>query len=311
MNNGLKYFNLPLLSLFTPVICIVNFFFFLFWIYNFQWPLLLFVLFFFFNYSEWNLLFQFSRNSINTSTGLKLMSYNVRLFNTYKWIEKSNIPDSIYAFIKSKNPDIICFQEFDKRSSPNFTNYPFSYFKNFGLNKNIGSCILSKTPILNSGYIDFENSNNGAIFVDLKNKTDSLRVYNIHFESLGLSSIDSFFLDKKPLNKLNIKIKKALFKQKNQGSLFNNISSEISYPSIICTDLNNNAFSETYISLTKSRNDAFVKEGSGFGSTFYFGFFPLRVDYILVDTRIEILSFLTFNESFSDHKPIMVKVAIN
>ena len=42
---------------------------------------------------------------------IKLFSYNVRSFNRYEWMNQKNVQNSIFLFIKSENPDIICFQE--------------------------------------------------------------------------------------------------------------------------------------------------------------------------------------------------------
>lgn len=46
------------------------------------------------------------------SVNLKLISYNVRIFNTYKWSGEAINRDSIITWINSEKPDIVCFQEF-------------------------------------------------------------------------------------------------------------------------------------------------------------------------------------------------------
>ena len=86
---------------------------------------------------------------------------------------------------------------------------------------------------------------------------------------------------------------------------------KIKIPTIICTDLNNNPFSIPYKELSFGKKDAFVEAGDGFGHTYFFGFFPLRIDYIFVDKRLKVLSFLTFKDKLSDHKPIMAKIEFN
>jgi exonuclease III len=40
------------------------------------------------------------------------MSYNVRLFNLFKWLDKADVPGDILEFINDKNPDILCIQGF-------------------------------------------------------------------------------------------------------------------------------------------------------------------------------------------------------
>ena len=48
------------------------------------------------------------------------MSFNVRAFNRFKWLDRKKVPESIAKFIQKKSPDIICFQEYDNKLSPNF-----------------------------------------------------------------------------------------------------------------------------------------------------------------------------------------------
>ena len=42
---------------------------------------------------------------------LKVMSFNVRLFDLYNWSQNEK-QNQIISFIKKENPDIICFQEY-------------------------------------------------------------------------------------------------------------------------------------------------------------------------------------------------------
>ena len=74
------------------------------------------------------------------------------------------------------------------------------------------------------------------------------------------------------------------------------------------TDLNNNSFSDIYNFISKGRNDAFLEKGSGFGSTYRFPFFPLRIDYIFTSKNIKVLDFKTYDIKLSDHKPILAKL---
>lgn len=299
--------NFELLKLIIPVFCLINILFFIYWIYFFKWPLFIFIFSFALCFSEWVLLYQLPNNAIVSSQGFKIMSFNVRNFNVYEWIKEKDIPKSIEKFIKKKNPEIICFQEFDKVLSPEFKDYPYKYFHSFGSNINRGSCIYSKFPILKSGKINFNNSNHGGIYIDIKKGRDTLKIINIHFESIGLSRKDTLFVDRDFFS-LNNKIQKTFNKQKIQASKISDFLSKIEIPAIICSDLNNNAFSIPYKKMSIEKKDAFVEAGNGFGHTYFFGFFPLRIDYILVDKSLKVLSFSTFEENLSDHKPIMAKI---
>lgn len=303
-NLGLE---MPIVILFTPVLCFVNVFFFTFWFFRFKWPALLLFLFFLLNLDSWQLLYQIKSNAISTSKGLNIMSFNVRSFNRFNWLKNKDVPESIAKFIKKNKPDILCFQEFDIKLSPNFDEYKFKIFKPYNNSGRVGSCIVSKYPLINSKAIEFENSLNGGMQSDLIWNRDTLRIYNIHFESLSINSNDTIFssgYSKKTLNKM----RKVFALQKNQMSMFIELLSKNKFPEIICTDLNNNAFSDIYNSIARERSDTFLEKGSGFGSTYQFPFFPLRIDYIFTSKNIKVLDFQTYDIHLSDHKPISAKL---
>ena len=48
------------------------------------------------------------------------MSYNVRMFNLYKWIDEEGVDKKIYDFIKAKDPAILCIQEFHETKNIGF-----------------------------------------------------------------------------------------------------------------------------------------------------------------------------------------------
>ena len=80
---------------------------------------------------------------------------------------------------------------------------------------------------------------------------------------------------------------------------------------IVCGDFNNTAYSYVYKRIKGDLQDAFDEAGNGFGRTFNFKFFPVRIDFILVDKNFTINAFKTFDEQFSDHYPIMAKVKLH
>src|SRR5699024_6402995 len=130
-------------------------------------------------------IFQWHRSTPSiTDRGFRLMSYNVRLLNRYHWIEEDSIPQEIAAFVESQSPDIVGFQEFYE--DPNFSlkGYPYRYIR--VKQKESGQALFSKWPILNKGNLKFSGSVNNGIYADIAIKKDTLRVFNIHLESLGI-----------------------------------------------------------------------------------------------------------------------------
>ena len=74
---------------------------------------------------------------------------------------------------------------------------------------------------------------------------DTLRLYNLHFESLKFDGNDDI-LSKSNFKKFINKIRQVFDVQKKQIFQFRDLLKSNKYPVIICTDLNNNVFSKNY-----------------------------------------------------------------
>ena len=302
------FINIDLLNFVFSYIIFINFLFFLFWVINIKWPFILFIPFFIF-LNHFDLLYQFPQTAIRTeANSFKVMSFNVRLFNKYDWIKNENIPKKISNFLKNEDPDIISFQEFSIPDSPEFKNYKYSYIKKTKEKGTVGLAILSKFPIINTGFIKFDDSNNSGVFSDIIIKNDTVRLYNLHLESLRIDLYENKIDNSLSYDSKN-RFQLTFEKQLKQSNIFQKIDTNNNFKSIICVDLNNSAFSKVYNKIKGDKIDAFVAKGSGLGSTFNFFIFPFRIDYIFFDKRFKIYDFLTHkNESLSDHKPISVKL---
>ena len=79
---------------------------------------------------------------------------------------------------------------------------------------------------------------------------------------------------------------------------------------IVSGDFNNSAFSYIYNQVKGDLKDTFKEQGNGFGRTYDFKFFPLRIDFILSDQSFEVDSFKTFDVEYSDHYPIMTRLSL-
>ena len=305
-----NFINIPLISLGVPLLCIINFIFFVFWLLRFRWPVFLFFGTLLISFQELKLFYQPENNGISTSSGLKVMSYNVRSFNRFKWLEKTTVSNSIETFVNQSEADVICIQEFALNEAPKFENYPYQIFKPYIEDGKIGSCIVSKYPLIKSKVISFKESLNGGMQTDLIWQNDTLRLYNLHFESFRLDRKDSL-ISSNYSEKIRIKLQNVFNIQYQQVIDFNSLSESNPYPEIICTDLNNNAFSRAYSEIQRSRVDAFLEKGTGFGATYNFSFIPMRIDFIFASPELKIIDFETHAVKLSDHKPISVRLKKN
>ena len=156
---------------------------------------------------------------------------------------------------------------------------------------------------MNRSRLDFEDSNNSAIYADLYYKKDTIRIYNVHLESLRINLKDTLFTQQHS-QKFIDRIQTVVQKQELQIDRFEEVDKRNDHPTIICTDLNNNAFSRVYDRLKNDRFDAFVLSGDGLGATYKLAYFPFRIDFIFTDQKFKVLNFNTYDLKLSDHKPI-------
>ena len=153
--------------------------------------------------------YKFKQKTVVSGSSFAVMNYNVRLFNKYQWIQSEEVPVNISKFIEKQDPDIVTFQEYYPNKEVSLA-YNDSFEKLNGGKRGSGLAIFSKYKIVNKGSLDFENSNNNAIFIDIIRNIDTIRVYNIHLESFGIKpdSVD-LNLDEKQSKKLIYRLKKS------------------------------------------------------------------------------------------------------
>jgi endonuclease/exonuclease/phosphatase family metal-dependent hydrolase len=307
---------LSVLTLFLPLMLILNLIFFGYWVIQFKRQMLLSGIVLLLGITFITKFYKFSEtNTPIEEDDFIVMSYNVRLFNLYDWIDR-DVSLSISDFIKEQTPDVLCVQEFSNQNNVDFRVYKHKYVFIEGKNTKLGQAIFSKYPIVNQGVISFPNSTNNAIYADIKRGKDTIRVYSIHLQSIKITpdvheideNIQGVSQDKS--KRMFRRMSSSFTSQQKQAEIIKKHKADCSYPLIICGDLNNSPFSFVYRSVKGDLNDAFEESGSGFGSTYNFKYFPARIDYIFTDKKFEVKQFSSFpNFKNSDHFPIVARLA--
>ncbi|OIQ38249.1 MAG: endonuclease [Bacteroidetes bacterium MedPE-SWsnd-G1] len=303
---------LSLLSLLVPVLILANLAFVLYWLIKLRKQFLISLIVLLIGFTTVTSFFRISEKQVLLNDDLKIMSYNVRLFNLYNWKPEStdSIRKSIVEFVHEKSPDIVCFQEFVNDYSGYFKyKYRFVNNKN-GDNKRIrfGQAIYSKYKIINSGSINFKSNTNNAIYADIVKEKDTFRVYNVHLESLKIQ-LDQENLGEEDSEKLRKRLQTKFGKQVDQVSLLLENEKNCPFKTIICGDFNNTAFSWVYNQLKGDKNDAFVEAGDGFGKSYDY-FLPARIDFILPNEAFTVNNFKNYFIDYSDHYPIMTRLQL-
>jgi endonuclease/exonuclease/phosphatase family metal-dependent hydrolase len=257
---------------------------------------------------------------------LKVVSYNLGRFSLSD--RKAGISgrkqcvDSVFAYLKRQDADIICLQEFyvnkeDFRTFKSYLRrhmpgYHSDYYLFTYRNGAFGNVTLSKVPVSGKGVLKFDESTNLAIYTDHKVGERRFRVYNCHFESYNISFTGltkAFFrADGDAFSETGIKMKKSISRRPKQvDKVFSNIE-KCPYEAFVCGDFNDNPMSYTYYRMTKGRTDAFVRAGAGLGAT-YSRLWPLlRIDYVLVPDRFKARNCEVHRVKFSDHYPVVAEI---
>ncbi|RIV45251.1 endonuclease/exonuclease/phosphatase family protein [Flagellimonas pelagia] len=308
-----KYISsLSILSLVVPISVLINANFVVYWLLrrkrNFLLSVSLLVLWYLFLGPFYKFSGQ-DKVDEKDQRALSIMSFNARSFNKYSWIKDSNIENEIVSFVKQQNPDVICFQEFSMIKKREFKNYPYNYETPGGTKKSY-QIIFSKFPIIQGHSLDFPQTNNNTLYVDILFKKDTLRIFNVHLQSFrivpGLNTIK-----REQSAKLFERSRQAMLKQYEQANLIRENMEKTHFKKILVGDFNNTQYSNVYQIIKGDMNDSYFEKGKGFGRTYDLLKFPIRIDYILADPEFEVLSHQNFNERLSDHFPVMATLRLD
>ena len=301
---------LSVVNLGVSFLIIINVLFFLYWVFQLKKQFMLSLVILLIGYFSFGSLYKFSASKkIENSQNIKVMNYNVRLFNLYDWIPEKDIETKIIDFIKKESPDVLSIQEYHPHKNIDLSFFKYKFEKLSGKKTKYGQAIFSKFPIVNSGSIEFPETANNAIFADVVNGNDTIRVYNIHLESMRIDTkVEN--LKKEDSERLFKRIGLTFTMQQFQTELVLMHKKQCKYKMVICGDFNNTAFSYVYRQIKGDLLDTFKEAGNGFGRTYNFKFFPVRIDFIFADKEFSINGFKAFNKRYSDHFPIMTTLSL-
>ncbi len=327
-----QFWPLAFFAMAYPAVLAAMAFFILYWLLKRRWFLFLNIALLLIKWDYVSSTIQFPNSAENevSDSDIKVMTFNVRLFDKYNWTENAETPKRIIEFVKEQEADILCFQEFYRNKGQDLNllgrNQPKgfhlkNYFPQRDNENDFGIVILSKFPMVNKGTIILENSRDAlTIFSDLVIGADTIRVYNVHLQSLNLGikgyqlldeMVDSQELQEMGESKFLLsRLKRGFIKRAKQADKVADHIAKCPYPVIVCGDFNDVPTSYSRQRISSGLQDSFAEAGSGTGATYVkVPFF--RIDNILAYEKFKIRSHKVHDHKVvSDHYPVTASISL-
>lgn len=246
--------------------------------------------------------------------GFKLATYNVARFSGET---TGFIAQDILSEMKRQKVDICCLQEYndfsgDKKNSDSYK----EYFPHMVVGEN-DMVIYSRYPIKRSENINFEMTNNSAMWAEIDINGMVCRVYNVHLETTGLNSTlrHAAKLANKGVDIQGNALLEAIYgnytigmiARSGQANMLAMNMRESEVPVIVCGDFNDVPYSYVYNTMLGDKVDGFKECGSGFMYT-YRGGKQVRIDYIFHDPALQGITYYKKELSYSDHYPVFMRI---
>lgn len=235
--------------------------------------------------------------------GVKVLSYNV------KWFIDSRGDNyrEVMNWIEEVDADIICFQEFYPLRGIAETILKKGYQLSMDKDR-FNNAIFSKYPIVDEGLILESNSINNIRFADLVINTDTVRVYGVHLQSMGIDP--NKIQDKEGIQSEYDNVRsKFLFSSTSRTRQIKLLMDHVEltdYPVLIAGDFNDVPFSYNYFQFRKRFTNSFEEKGSGLGITFNRNIPYLRIDNQFFSKEFKVKAFKTVDSIYySDHFPLI------
>jgi endonuclease/exonuclease/phosphatase family metal-dependent hydrolase len=334
-----KFWPLAFAGLAYPIILISNLFFVLFWLVFLKKYFILSLITILLGYNQIKTLVKFtgSERKLSYENSIKVMTYNVRLFDLYNWRSESSksTRTAIFDLIHSEAPDILCLQEYYSgagkqadfadticlKSGYKYRSVELIHKGKAGLP--YGLAIFSKYPIVKTSKLEFPNSKvNFCQSCDVRIGKDTIRIMNMHLESVKFGKEDYNFVSemantpatneklKKGSSAILLKMKSAYIKRANQIETVAEYIRSTPYSVILTGDFNDTPVSYSYRQVNNELDDTFVDEGKGLGQTHSQMLPILRLDYIFHSKALQTIEHKTIEKDYSDHFPVFARFVL-
>ncbi|WP_233636150.1 endonuclease/exonuclease/phosphatase family protein [Hymenobacter setariae] len=266
---------------------------------------------------------------------LRLLSYNVRIFNVYPQLRRLDpaAPAKAIKWLAASPADVLCLQEYYQEPpgahSPDGKLFQVGERLGHGSGRQVfvsktltnsigaefGLAIFSRLPIVGRGEISFGRlTQNHAMWVDVvgPGRGDTVRIFNTHLQSMSLDEGDIVAagssragFKSKGRSLLGRFVRGAAARAWQADTLLAHVRRS-PYPVLLAGDLNDLPYSYAYSQLASELQNAWATVGFGPGNT-YHGRLPplLRIDQQFAGLQWRVLGCRIHSEiPYADHFPV-------
>ncbi|MDD5508305.1 MAG: endonuclease/exonuclease/phosphatase family protein [Bacteroidales bacterium] len=322
-----------ILGLAFPYLILLNVAFMLTWMIAGKWQLIFSLVTLLLGIPQMTLYIQFNEKYTEgiAQSGIKILSFNTHNL-TQSPLPTSENPskEAIFDYLDMEEAQIVCLQEFTTTGEQHLSEVrdlgkrlelPYHYLSNYyrgTLKKTNALITFSRWPVVNTGTLRDNRNKAFAVYTDIPlREADTVRIYNIHLESVNFQHKDYDFVRdittpghvEQDITQGSFsilkKLKEAYQKRVGQVDQLTGHMAQCPYPLILCGDFNVTPTSYSYHKISKGLKDTFRECGRGFASTFRSTLpISLRIDYILSDPSFSCCRHSTGKFSISDHFPV-------
>jgi len=257
-----------------------------------------------------------SEVAVDDASVLRVMTFNVHGFRgPDDTLSADSGAARFVALLHREQPDVLSLEEFTvpRRYALLDTLQAMGYrYRHGARDRMAGVVLFSKypvTPVAGGGP--------GKVYTDIEWRQHTLRFVSVHLNSYRFTSnetlnLSSFNYNDTSARSIFYKMRETIaWHEREWRDDLQPMIVSSPYPVVVAGDFNDTPASYIYQQMSKLLNDAFVKQGRGFCTTYHGQVPSFRIDHIFCSDSFYVQAYRCIASDISDHYPVMAVLAWN